>query len=83
MKFKLKKSYYAAPTPSVMRKLGDAFLAVGLFVVVGGSFSIEFLKEYFTFIQLKYIIGGSLVCAILGKFLTNFFADGNSTKTDS
>lgn len=84
MKFKLKKSYYSAPTPSSMRKLGDAFLAVGLFIVVGSSFTIDLLKEYFTTIELKWILGGSLVCAILGKFLTNFFAkDGSSTKTDS
>jgi hypothetical protein len=73
MNFKIKHSYYAAPTPKVWRKIGDALLAAATVVAVGGVWQFDNLKEIFTPEQLRLMIGGSIACGVVGKFLTNFF----------
>lgn len=74
-KFKLKQSYYSAPTPHVMRKLGDALLAVATFVALGELYSYEILKENFGPLGMKLIVGSTLLIGVIGKFLTNFFKE--------
>jgi hypothetical protein len=55
------KQYYK-PTPSKLRKLGDALLASALFAAPYADGD---------HLMLKFI----LIAGIAGKFLTNFFAD--------
>ncbi len=62
-KFKLSLKHYMKPTPSMWRRLGDSLLAVSVFI--GGS---AYALDY----HWIAIAGFSL--AIIGKFLTNFFA---------
>ncbi len=57
------KNYYS-PTPKKWRSLGDALLGVGMFVT-----GISIYNEF------KWVAIGSVVLCIVGKFLTNFFAD--------
>lgn len=84
MKFKLKHSYYASPTPKTMRKLGDGLLAAGAVITIAGIAGLETLKDYFTNTEIKFILGGSITATVLGKFLTNFFKeDGSTPKADS
>lgn len=73
MSIKLKHSYYAAPTPKVWRKIGDSLLAVATVIAVGGVWQFDSLKEIFTVGEIKMMIGGSIACGVIGKFLTNFF----------
>ena len=78
MDFKIKNSYYHSPTPAFWRKIGDSLLAVAAVIAVGGMWQFDMLKEIFTLTEIKFMIGGSIVLAIVGKFLTNFFK--NDTK---
>jgi len=74
------KNYYK-PTPKKWRKIGDAFLAVGVFVTSGGLLAFDTLSQIFSDKELKLIIGIAFALGVLGKFLTNFFKeDGNSDK---
>lgn len=58
-------SSYRLPTPAKWRRLGDAMLAVCLF-----SSPYEIIKDC-------HYCSIAVICAgILGKFLTNFFSDG-------
>lgn len=66
------KNYYK-PTPAKWRKIGDAILAVGVFVTAGGLIEFEKLSLIFEPKELKVIIGCALICGVVGKFLTNFF----------
>lgn len=75
MNFKLKHSYYAAPTPKTMRKLGDGLLAAGAVITIAGIAGLDTLKDYFTEVEIKWILGGSIGATVAGKFLTNFFKD--------
>jgi flagellar motor component MotA len=68
------KNYYK-PTPKKWRKLGDAILAVGVFVTAGGLIEYDRLAQIFDAKELKVIIGSAFVCGVIGKFLTNFFKD--------
>lgn len=77
-KFKLKESYYAAPTPKKWRKFGDALLAAGLFIFLGGVMTLEQLQEYFGKTEIKWILGISITICVIGKFLTNFFKEDNT-----
>lgn len=72
------RNYYK-PTPKKWRKIGDAFLAVGVFVTAGGLIEFDKLSQIFDAKELKVIIGIAFALGVLGKFLTNFFKeDGNS-----
>lgn len=75
MAFKLKHSYYTAPTPKTMRKLGDALLACGAVITISGIIGLDILKQYFTVFEIKWILAGSLGATVTGKFLTNFFKE--------
>ena len=68
------KNYYK-PTPKKWRKLGDAILAVGVFVTAGGLIEYDRLTQIFDAKELKVIIGGAFICGVIGKFLTNFFKE--------
>lgn len=74
-KFAFKHSFYAAPTPKCMRKLGDALLAAGTVIAVGGIWQFDTLKEIFTAGEIKMMIGGSIFLGAAGKFITNFFKE--------
>jgi hypothetical protein len=74
-KFKIKWSYYSAPTPRAMRKLGDSLLAVSTFIALGELYSYEILKETFGPLGMKLVVGGTLLIGVTGKFLTNFFKE--------
>jgi hypothetical protein len=56
---------YKKPTPKKWRKIGDTLLAVSTLAI-----PLE-LSDY------KYLAIGLFVFGVLGKFLTNFFADEN------
>ena len=75
MAFKLRNSYYKSSTPVFWRKVGDSLLAVAALIAVGGMWNFETLKEIYTIREIKFMIGGSIVFAIIGKFLTNFFKE--------
>lgn len=75
MGFKIKKSYYSAPTPKTMRKLGDGFLAAGVVITLGGVMGLETLKQYFSTTEIKWMLAGSITALVAGKFLTNFFKE--------
>lgn len=68
------KNYYK-PTPKKWRQLGDAILAVGVFVTSGGLLAFEQLSKIFDQKELKIIIGVSLILGVVGKFLTNLFKE--------
>jgi flagellar motor component MotA len=73
------KNYYL-PTPKKWRKIGDAFLAVGVFVTAGGLIEFDKLSQIFNAKELKVIIGIAFALGVLGKFLTNLFKeDGNGS----
>ena len=75
MAFQLNKSYYHSPTPAMWRKIGDSLLGIAAVVAVGGMWQFDTLKEVFSIVEIKYMIGGSIALAIVGKFLTNFFKE--------
>jgi hypothetical protein len=54
---------YSKPTPKKMRRIGDALLLV----------STLFTNE--VMIDKPAIASISLICGVLGKFLTNFFSE--------
>jgi len=83
MAFKIKHSYYKSPTPAFWRKIGDSLLAVAALITIGGMWNFETLKEIYTIREIKFMIGGSIVFAIIGKFLTNFFKEeSNNDQTN-
>lgn len=83
MKQILKLKNYYLPTPKKWRKIGDAILAVGVFVTSGGLLAFDTLSQIFTPKELKVIIGAAFALGVLGKFLTNFFKeDGNTNKSE-
>lgn len=71
---------YWKPTPKKWRKIGDSLLAVATLLSVGGLWQFDSLKEIFSAEELKFMIIGSIVLGVAGKFLTNFFKE--ETKTD-
>lgn len=73
------KNYYK-PTPKKWRKLGDAILAVGVFVTAGGLIEFDRLSKIFNEKELKIIIGCALICGVVGKFITNFFKEDDENK---
>ena len=76
------KNYYQ-PTPKKWRKLGDAILAVGVFVTSGGLLAFDTLEKIFTAKELKVIIGCALILGVAGKFITNFFKDEKEAKDEN
>jgi hypothetical protein len=68
------KNYYK-PTPKKWRKLGDAILAVAVFVTAGGLIEFDKLSQIFDAKELKIIIGIAFILGVVGKFLTNFFKE--------
>lgn len=60
---KMKQNYYS-PTPKKWRKLGDALLGVSTTIT---GFAI--------YEEAKWVAITALVLGVIGKFLTNFFAD--------
>jgi hypothetical protein len=80
-KFAFKHSFYAAATPKSMRKLGDALLAAGTVIAVGGIWQFDTLKEIFTPVEIKWMIGGSIFLGAAGKFITNFFKEEDTKET--
>lgn len=60
---KMKKNYYS-PTPKKWRKLGDALLGVSTTIT---GFAI--------YEEAKWVAIAALLCGVVGKFLTNFFAE--------
>ena len=59
----IKEKYYA-PTPAKWRKLGDALLGVSTTIT---GFAI--------YEEVKEIAITALILGVVGKFLTNFFAE--------
>lgn len=77
---KLMKDYYK-PTPKKWRRIGDAILAVGTAVTAGALIEFDKLEQIFTAKELKIIIATFFALAVLGKFLTNFFKEEDTTPT--
>ena len=73
--FSFKSSYYKSPTPALWRKIGDSLLGVATLIAIGGLFQFDNLKEIFTTVELRWMIGGSILLGVVGKVLTNFFKD--------
>jgi len=71
---------YWKPTPKKWRKIGDSLLAVATLLSIGGLWQFDNLKDLFSPEELKYMIIGSIVLGVVGKFLTNFFKE--ETKTE-
>jgi len=74
---------YWKPTPKRWRKLGDSLLAVATIIAVGGLWQFDSLKELFTPDELKLMIISSIVLGVIGKFLTNFFKEDETTNENS
>ena len=66
---KLKYNYWA-PTPRKFRALGDAILAVGTTITGSAIASDNDVLAYW-----------ALAITCIGKFLTNFFAEGDNNET--
>jgi len=62
-KFRIGLSHYRKPTPTTLRKLGDALLAMSTFV---SAYAIA--EDY------KWIAFTAIIVGAIGKFFTNFFA---------
>ena len=60
----MKLKNYWSPTPKKMRKLGDALLAVSMYAQTQQMFTGQ--NEWLTVLS---------VAGLVGKFLTNFFAE--------
>lgn len=58
------KTNYYGPTPKKWRQLGDALLAVSTAVT-----------GYTMYTNEQTIALISMICGVVGKFLTNFFTD--------
>ena len=71
--FSFKSSYYKSPTPALWRKIGDSLLGIATLIAIGGLFQFDYLKEIFTTVELRWMIGGAIVLGVVGKVLTNFF----------
>lgn len=71
---------YWSPTPKKWRKLGDSLLAVATVIAVGGIWQWDTLKELFTVMELRAMIGTSIALGVVGKFLTNFFKQEEKTE---
>lgn len=71
---------YWSPTPKKWRKLGDSLLAVATVIAVGGIWQWDTLKELFTVMELRAMIGTSIALGVIGKFLTNFFKQEEKTE---
>lgn len=67
MKTKFGYKEYFKPTPGLFRRIGDALLMASTFTL---GFSI--IKEY------KVVAIICLIAGVIGKFLTNFFAEDGS-----
>lgn len=71
--------HYWKPTPKKWRRLGDSLLAVATVIAIGGIWQYDSLKEIFSTQEIKGMISTSIILGVVGKFLTNFFKDDNST----
>jgi hypothetical protein len=69
---------YWDPTPKKWRKLGDALLAVGGVIAIGGLWQFDNLKEIFTPGQIRFMVVASISIGGLGKFLSNFFSEDDT-----
>lgn len=56
-----------------MTKLGNAIGAAGAVIAVGGVWNFEGLKEIFTPGEIKLAITISVICGVVGKFLTELY----------
>ena len=56
------KNYYK-PTPTTLRKLGDALLGVSTIITTFAIYN-----------EVQWIAISSLILGVIGKFLTNFFS---------
>lgn len=74
---KVFKNYYK-PTPAKFRKLGDALLAVGTAVTAGALMEFDKLEKVFTAKEVRVVMVTALAFGVIGKFLTNFFAETKS-----
>lgn len=63
----MKLKNYWAPTPKVMRKLGDAILGAATFV-----------STYAIAEEIKWLALTSVLAGALGKFITNFFTENEN-----
>lgn len=64
MKIKFKIKSYYQPTPTKLRKIGDALL--------GAS---QFLTGYSIVMDEKYLAFTCIAIGTIGKFMTNFFVE--------
>ncbi len=67
-----KLTNYYKPTPKKWRKIGDAFLIVGMSITT-----------FVIFADSKWIASISLICTILGKLITNFATDGQDSDSNN
>jgi hypothetical protein len=79
MNFKLKSDSYWGKTPKKLRKIGDSMLVVSTFLATGGLFEMDALKEIYSPQQIKTFISVIMVVGVLGKFITNFFTEEETT----
>lgn len=63
------KINYYGPTPKKWRQLGDALLAISTAV-----------SGYTIYSNEHTVALISMICGVLGKFLTNFFTEDTSSK---
>lgn len=76
VKFKIKQSYYAASTPEILRKVGDAILVAGP-VLQGAVMGLPITDT------TKLWIGFALTClTVIGKVITNFFVHDSHTEEE-
>jgi len=78
----MKLSNYYKPTPAKWRKLGDAFLAVGGMVTMGGIAQYDELIKLMTPKEVKITLLIFAGCCVAGKFITNLFKEPDPTATE-
>jgi hypothetical protein len=74
---KIFKNYYK-PTPAKFRKLGDVLLVVGTSITMGTLMEFDKFEKVFTSMEIKVAMITALAFGVIGKFLTNFFAETKS-----
>ncbi len=64
-----------APTPRKWKRIGNAILATGVFIVGGGLIAFDDIKDIFGEHFLKITIGIFFILTVAGKFITELFTE--------
>jgi hypothetical protein len=64
-----------SPTPRKWKRIGNAILATGMFIVGGGLLAFDSISDIFGDHVLKIVIGVFFILTVAGKFITELFTE--------